>query len=210
MENPYSDNLLQQNRRIKNMKDSFIRHPNLYPINDPNIIPQNKPEIRKSTSNKPVIKHEIRSKRNIFIDMYNYKNKLLESKLSLLPKKFDYVEQDNDFQDVLMLLNNENKITSEDVNKIKFISFAEFKSKLLLSRLNQDFNTKLFFSKNKNFFYKIVNKLYFNKNVGIYNTGNDSKKQRLMPIKENKRSKTKYGGSMLEDSGNRLLSILSV
>ena len=52
MENIYSDNLLQQNMRIKNMKDSFIRHPNLYPINDPNIIPNDQINKIISASNK--------------------------------------------------------------------------------------------------------------------------------------------------------------
>ena len=240
MENIYSDNLLQQNMRIKNMKDSFIRHPNLYPINDPNIIPNDqinkiisasnkinkskKPDLNNHEPKKPTNRQQSATKKsepiqsvikkfttkpqksNIFIDMYNYRNKLLESKLSQLPKKFDYVEQDNDFREAMMVLNKEYIINSNDVNKIKFISYSEFKSKLLLNRLNENLSLKFFFSKNKDFLYKIINKLYFNRNVGRYDKDNLQKK-RLSPIIEGRK---KYGGSMLENDGETFLSILSV
>jgi hypothetical protein len=254
MENPYSDNLLQQNRL--NIKDKITRHPNLYDINDPNIIPDNqinkimsafnkskkpvskskkptsnnnnnneyinpqpkqsvsiKPEPKQSVSIKPEPKQSVFKKlaakpqRNIFIDMYNYRNKLLENKLSLLPKKFDYIEQDNDFREAMMILNKEYKINSDDVNKIKFISFSEFKSKLLLSRINEDLSLKFFFSKNKDYLYKIINKLYFNKNVGRKYDIDNFQKSRLSPIIEGKK---KYGGSMLEPEGETFLSILSI
>jgi len=169
--------------------------------------PSNKPkqETRKQSISK---KSATKPQRNIFIDMYNYRNKLLESKSSLLPKKFNYIEQDNDFREAMMILNKEYKINSDDVNKIKFISFSEFKSKLLLNRINEDLSLKFFFSKNKDYLYKIINKLYFNRNVGRYDKDIDNlQKKKLSPIIEGRK---KYGGNMLENEGETFLSILSI
>ena len=200
-----------ENRKPENRKPESNKPENRKPESNK---PENrKPETRKTSSKKTsIINFEPKSKKNLFIDMYNYRNKLLESKLSLLPKKFDYVEQDNEYQEAMMLLNKENEIKMDDINKIKFISFSEFKSKLLLSKINEDLSLNFFFSKNKDFLYKIINKLYFNKNVGKYKHDSDLKKNKLSPIiEERTRTRRKHGGSgMLEDVGEKFLSILSV
>ena len=195
-------------------------HENLIPEKSENIIkpknnriPKNSeksetnPQISRKSETNPQIsrKFDTKSKRNIFIDIYNYRNKVLESKLSLLPKKFDYVEEDNKYQESMMLLNKEYEIKNDDINKIKFISFSEFKSKLLLSKIKEDLSLDFFFSKNKDFLNKIINKLYFNKNGDKYDF---SMKKKLSTIIE-ENSGSKYGG-MLEDVGGKFLSILSV
>ena len=61
----------------------------------------------------------------------------------------------------MMLLNKKIPISNDEINKIKFISFSEFKTKLFLSRINEDLSTKFFFSKNNDFLYKFIIKLYF-------------------------------------------------
>ena len=173
------------------------------------------PQMKKTSSfEKNRINPKILIKRNVFNDKYKFRNKFYDSKSELLSKKFNYIDADTKFKNTMMLLNKKIPISNDEINKIKFISFSEFKTKLFLSRINEDLSTKFFFSKNKDFLYKIINKLYFNKNVGKFNSSfsdsTDEKKKKLSPIKERIRNKIKYGGNILKSNANSFLSILSV
>ena len=168
--------------------------------------PQMKKSSSKKQSEKIRINFKISMKRNAFNEIYKYRNNLLESKL--LPKKFNYIEKYNRFLKAMMLLNTKNIINEDDVKKIKYISFSQFKSKLLINRINDELDIDFFFSKNKNFLYKIINNLYYNKNVkDIKNNSSDNKKK-LSPILEGKK-KLKFGGSILTNEGKKFLSILA-
>ena len=155
------------------------------------------------------INPKILMKRNVFNEIYKYRNNLLESKL--LPEKLTYIEKYNRFLKAMMLLNTKNVINENDVKKIKYISFSQFKSKLLINRINEDLDIDFFFSKNKDFLYKIINKLYYNKHVKDIKNSSSVYKKKLSPILEEKsKSKSKYGGSILTNEGKNFLSILAV
>ena len=154
---------------------------------------------RKLSERKQLIK----TKTNFYESIIQYKKYFYENKISREP--FNYIEQHNVFQNAMMILNDKYKFDKNDVNKIKFISFSRFKTRLLLDRLKEDTSIKFFFSKNKNNLSKLINKFY-----GNYLLQDDVDSKQLPRFLQKKsKSKSKFGGSFLSKEGNNFLSILA-
>jgi hypothetical protein len=166
--------------------------------------PEKKQSEKKKSEKKQSDRKQLRkTKTNFYESIIQYKKYFYENKISREP--FNYIEQHNVFQNAMMILNNKYKFDENDVNKIKFISFSRFKTRLLLDRLKEDTSIKFFFSKNKNNLSKLINKFYGN---SLLQDDVDSKQLPRFLQKKSK-SKSKFGGSFLTKEGNNFLSILA-
>jgi len=167
---------------------------------------QKKQSEKKQSEKKQSEKKQLRkTKTNFYDSIIQYKKYFYENKISREP--FNYIKEHDNFQNAMMILNKKYKFDKNDVNKIKFISFSRFKTRLLLDRLKEDTSIKFFFSKNKNNLSKLITKFYGNKE-----SQNDVDSKQLPVILEKKsksKSTSKFGGSFLTIKGNNFLSILA-
>jgi hypothetical protein len=204
-------NLIEVNKKPSSRKQSQVK------LKDPNIISSRKQsqiKIKPSENipanvemKKPSSRKQSQAKLNLPITFYNnyfkYSIASLKNNLKSKKDKFNYIVEDAKFQNALSIVNTK-KLNKDDINNIKFISYAKVKSKLFISQLIEDNNIDLFFSKNKDKIKNVIDILYPNKN---------HTRKKLSPIIEESSGsesyKKKYGGNNLTASGDDFLSILA-
>ena len=170
---------------------------------DQNIIIKQKS--KHITKHKPIDELKFQQDYLNYINLRNAKiENRINKKLERKQKEFNYNNEYDKFTDAMMYENKDNKLNSDDINKIKFISFSKFKRRLLISELEELTNIDFFFSKNKEEIRDVINNIY----------EKDKKTTILSPIIENSKSNSsqspkKTGGSSLTDMGKKFLSILS-
>jgi|688.fasta_scaffold00546_47 hypothetical protein len=206
-----NSNLFEVNKKPSSRKQSKLKDPNIISSRKQSQV-KLKPyenihtnvEMKKLSSRK-----QSQATLNLPITFYNnyFKYSIASLKNNLKSRKntFNYIVEDAKFQNALSLVNTK-KLNKDDINNIKFISYAKVKSKLFISQLIEDNNIDLFFSKNKEKIKHVIDILYHNKN---------HIPKKLSPIiEESSRGssgsyKKKYGGNNLTASGDEFLSILA-